>query len=179
MQDETEMQDEMQQEQADPAAEQKEGNISQQAKAQIKVPPELKSAYERIVLAGMKVMFDKNTHEMAMQALQGDGPIEQRLAKGISDLMTILWKQSNGSMPPQLIVPAAIELMLEAADFINESGSEQINEQQLGEAMRLTVGATLQRFGVNEQNRGAIEAEARKQEGQKPAGLIGGAMGGQ
>jgi len=162
--------------------------LSQQVKAQIKVPQELRGAYEKIILAGMKVMFSKETNQMAMQSMQGDGPVEQRLAKGVTDLMTILWKESNESLPPQLILPAAVELTTEAADFLNEAGQEEITVQQIGEAIRLMIGLLMQRFGVNEETVKQGAQGAQGQQGQPPQqppqqppaerGLIGGAMGG-
>jgi hypothetical protein len=173
----------------------REESLSRQVKAQIQVPPELREAYERIVLAGMKVMFSEETNRMAMQSLQGEGPIEQRLAKGICDLMALLWQQSNQSMPPQLIIPAAIELLTEAADFIDEAGAETISPQQLGEALRLMIGQVLERFGATEQNvqaalqpqggaqagppQGAAPQGGTQAQGGPPAGgVIGRAMGG-
>jgi hypothetical protein len=167
------------------------GSLSQQVKAQIKVPPELREPYERIVLAGMKVMFSEETNEMAMQSLQGEGPIEQRLAKGICDLMVLLWQESNQSMPPQLIIPAAVELLAEAADFLVEAGVEQIEPQQIGEAMRLMIGMILQRFNVTPETMQKGAAQGQGAEGQRPVpagaasgpppasgGVIGAAMGG-
>ena len=171
-------------EQGEPQATGGPADLTAKAKAQIKVPPEMKSAYERIVLAGMKVMFSQETHKMMLQELQGEGPIEQRLAKGIAGLMAILWKQSNQTMPPQLVVPAAMELLLEAIDFINESGQEEVDEQTIGEAIRLTIGAVLQQFGVNEETVKQAAAQEGGQppaggEGQPPAegGIVGNAMG--
>ncbi|MDR1613676.1 MAG: hypothetical protein LBT97_12970 [Planctomycetota bacterium] len=123
-------------------------SLAQQIKARINVPDDLREPYERIVLAGQKVLYSEETNQLVMEAIQGDAPIEQKLAKGIRDLMLILWKESNQSMPPQLIVPAAVELLTEAADFINETGVDTVDERQLGEAMRLMVGMVLEAFGA-------------------------------
>lgn len=189
---EMEPQGETVQEQQNPAMESQEpqqepgaprgGFSSDEVKAQIKVPPEMRKAYDRIVLAGMKVMFSQQTHQMAMKSLEGDGPIEQRLAKGVSDLMLVLWKQSNGTMPPQLVFPAAIELMLEAIDFLNESGAEQVSEQQIGESIRQLIGTLMEKFKINEasvkqgmtqQEQGAAVAGAEPPQ----EGIVGKAMG--
>jgi hypothetical protein len=150
------------------------GPFREQVGAKIEVPPEMQEAYERIILAGMKVMYSEETGRMAMDSLQGEGPIEQRLAKGICDLMVLLWQESNQSMPPQLIIPAAVELLSDAADFMNESGMEQVDMPQLGEAMRLMVGMILERFGVTPESvqQGAAEEGVMPQQGagQVPGG---------
>jgi hypothetical protein len=128
-----------------------EQSFSQQIKAKINVPDELREPYERIVIAGQKVLYSEETESLVREAFQGDAPVEQKLAKGIRDLMVLLWQESNHSMPPQLIIPAAVELLTEAADFVNETGLEQVNEQQLGEAMRLMIGMVMDTFGVTQE----------------------------
>jgi hypothetical protein len=158
------------------------GSFAEQVKAKIQVPAELRKAYEQIILAGMKLMFDEKTHQAAMEALRGDGPIEQRLAKGVSDLMALLWQQSNQTLPPQLIIPAAVELLSEAADFLSEGGGEEtLTVEQTGEAMRLMIGMILERFGVNKESvQSYAQGQAPAQgQGAPPAqapGVIGGAM---
>jgi hypothetical protein len=165
-----------------------EGSLGEQVRAKIEVPPELREAYERIILAGMKVMYSEETNQMAMEALQGDGPVEQRLAQGIRDLMVILWQESNQSLPPQLILPAAVELLSDAADFLNQSGADRVDMAQLGEAMRLMIGMILETFGVTPENvragaeqqwggrPGAGQAPAGGQPAPQGSGIISGAM---
>jgi hypothetical protein len=41
----------------------------------IKMPPKLQNAYDRIVLAGMKIMFSEKTNQMVMKQMQGQGPV--------------------------------------------------------------------------------------------------------
>jgi hypothetical protein len=38
-------------------------------KENIKMPPELQEAYERVVIAGMKVMFSKESHKLMLDEL--------------------------------------------------------------------------------------------------------------
>ena len=115
----------------------------------MQLPGNLKDAYDRVVLAGMKVMFSKETNGMAMQALQGTGPIEERLGTGIAGLMGLLAKQSNGTMPPQIVIPAGIELLAAMADYLKKSGQEPINDQQIGEAMAVFVQHVLRQAGAD------------------------------
>ena len=114
----------------------------------IKVPPELQEAYQKVVVAGMKVMFDEQTHEMALRAMQGDGPLEERLASAIASLMGTLVEQSNKTMPPQVIIPAGIELLVAAADFLKKSEAEPVTNEQIGEAISRFVEIVLEQSGV-------------------------------
>ena len=93
---------------------------AEQVSSQIKMPPELQEAYERVVLAGMKMLFDKNTNKLAVKQLQSmEGPLSERLGKSVAGLLAELFRQSNKTMPPQVIIPAGVELLMQAADFHN------------------------------------------------------------
>lgn len=158
------------------------------------IPPNLQKAYERIVLAGMKVMFDPQTHEMALKELDREGPIEDRVSNGVTGLMLLLWQQSNQTMPPQLVVPAATTLYMQAADFMAKSG-EPMDKQQLSAGLIKTISNLLEKFGVDQQkiqmlfSGGADPAAAMQKAGVSPAeqaqagqpapgGILGKAMGG-
>ncbi|CAB4158855.1 hypothetical protein UFOVP713_29 [uncultured Caudovirales phage] len=117
-------------------------------KKNINMPPELQEAYERVVIAGMKVMFSKESHKLMLDELQKEGPIGQKLGMGIAGLMLMLFKESNETMPPQVIVPAGVNLLSRAADFIRESKIEKITNADIGDAMEIMISTILQKFGV-------------------------------
>ena len=100
----------------------------------IKLPPELEEMYQRVVIAGMKVMFDKQTHQMMLKELDAPGDIVQKLAEAATRLMIMLFHNSNGSMPQDLIIPAGGILIAKACEFLNQTG-ETVTEQQFGQAM--------------------------------------------
>jgi hypothetical protein len=135
---------------AEDAQEGQDGALSPENVAgKIKMPPELQNAYERVVLAGMKVMFDKSSHESALQQLQGPGPVAERLGKAIAGLMVLLFKQSNQTMPPQVIIPAGTDLLVRAADFLKKSGKEQVTDQDIGEGLSVMIETLLTKFGLD------------------------------
>lgn len=161
---------------------------------QFQVPPQLQKAFEKIVLAGMKVMFDPKTHEMALQELDREGPIEDRLANGITGLMAILWQESNQTMPPQLVVPAATALYMQAVDFVKKSG-EEVTPEQLSGGLIKTISQLLEKFGVEPakiqqlfsggvdpaaamQKAGVSQAEQAQSGQPAPGGIVEKAMGG-
>lgn len=77
---------------------------------------------DRIVTAGMKVMFDPKTHQMMLDEIKKPGPIEQKLGMSIAGLMGLLVKESNNSLPPQLLIPAGIVLLAHASEFLVQAG---------------------------------------------------------
>lgn len=144
--------------------------------ASIKLPPELQSAYKRVVIAGMKVMFDPKTHQLAMEQMKGDGPIAQRLGTAIAGLMLILFKQSNNTMPPQVLIPAGTSLLVRAADFLQKGGAEQITTKDIGGALEVMITTLLSKAGMDPEkvmNSGGAAPE----QGTPPAGLVDQAAG--
>ena len=117
-------------------------------KENIKMPPELQEAYERVVIAGMKVMFSKESHKLMLDELQKEGPVGQKLGMGIAGLMLLLVKQSNGTIPPEVIIPAGINLLTRAADFVRKTKLEKITNADIGDAMEVMISTILQKFGV-------------------------------
>ena len=117
-------------------------------KKNINMPPELQEAYERVVIAGMKVMFSKESHKLMLDELQKEGPVGQKLGMGIAGLMLLLVKESNGTIPPEVIIPAGVNLLSRAADFIRKSEIEKITNADIGDAMEVMISTILQKFGV-------------------------------
>jgi hypothetical protein len=118
-------------------------------KNNIQMPPELQEAYDRVVIAGMKVMFSKESHKLMLDELQKKGPIGQKLGMGIAGLMLVLFKESNETIPPQVIIPAGVNLLSRAADFIRKSGIDSITNADVGDAMEIMISTILQKFGVS------------------------------
>ena len=114
----------------------------------IKMPPELQEAYERVVIAGMKVMFSKESHKVMLKELQREGPMDQRLGKGIAGLMLLLVKESNNTIPPEVIIPAGMKLMMEAVDFMRETDLGQPTNAEIGGGMQIMISTILEKFGI-------------------------------
>lgn len=99
-----------------------------------KLPPAKQQALERIVVAGMKVMFDKQTHQMMLTELDAPGDMVTKLAEAATRLMILLYKHSNGTMPGDLIIPAGGVLMAKACEFLNHTG-DTVTEDQFRQAL--------------------------------------------
>tara|TARA_R110000822_G_C15070957_1_gene468591 strand:+ start:45 stop:539 length:495 start_codon:yes stop_codon:yes gene_type:complete len=116
-------------------------------KENTKMPPELQNAYERVVLAGMKIMFSEKTNELVMKQMQGDGPVSERLGVGIAGLLATLFKESNQTIPPAVVIPAGVYLLAQAADFLNKSKIENLDDKAIGDAMQIFVETAIKMFG--------------------------------
>jgi hypothetical protein len=139
--------------------------------SQIEVPANLKGIYDKTVLAGMRIMFDKKSHHLMLEQMDKEGPVDQRLAAGIIGLMYMLWQKSNQTIPPQIIVPVTVVLTLRAFEFLQKSGEPGADAAALGEGLALAVSGIMAKFGVDE-----AQIEQMAQQAGKQGGLAKGAM---
>jgi hypothetical protein len=125
----------------------------------IQLPPELQDAYERVVAAGMKVLFSKETHPMVLEQLDGPGDMATKIGEGIARVVVFLFNESNGTMPEDVIVPAGILLILKASEFINQSGLGEVSDEEVGRAMEIMISALFDGFGADRSEFDAAMAE--------------------
>lgn len=134
-----------------------------QIQKQINVPAEFAEAYKRVVIAGMKVMFDKSTHPMMLDSLKGQGSLGQKMGMGIAGLVLLLFQKSNKTLPPQVLVPAGVELLMQATYFLRKSKLAMPNNADIGEATQVMVTTLLEKFGVTaDKLNAAIDQVAQK-----------------
>lgn len=84
--------------------------------------PQEQTALQQIVVAGMKVMYDKATFPMLESQIKKDIPMADKLANGAAGLMRLLQDKANGGIPRQLLIPATGMLMLEIGKFMADAG---------------------------------------------------------
>jgi hypothetical protein len=122
--------------------------------------PKQKTQMQRIVVAGQKVMFSKQSHHLLLEQLKGPGTIAQKLGQGVGGLLGYLMQESRGSLPQELLIPAGMVLIAIAADFLQKSG-ENVSEQDIGEAMNVLVRELLNAGGIDPDKVASIAASGR------------------
>jgi hypothetical protein len=146
--------------------------------AQSKIPAQFQNAFQRIVTAGLKVMYSPQTHEMMVQEMNKPQPIEASAAEGVAKLMGILWHEGKGTLPMQAMIPAAVVLLCEGLDFAEKAGKAKVTPQILAEATKQCMSDLMQILGITPQKIQAAAAQAKQSQPAAPArGLIGNAMG--
>ena len=113
----------------------------------MKLPPNMQQPYERVVLAAKKIMYSEQMKPQMMELLKGPGTVGSKIGQGVVALMALLVSHSNNTIPPQLILPAATELVAEAGDFLRKVGMK-VTDHDLAEGMAYMVGEILGRAGV-------------------------------
>lgn len=113
------------------------------------IPQELREMYQKMILSANRIMFDKSSHSEAMKVLEGPEPMEQKIAKGVTTIIYIIWQKSNGSVPPQLLIPVTIAVVLYAFKFLQDSGDESAQPAMLGQAIELAYDTVLRKFEID------------------------------
>jgi hypothetical protein len=139
-----------------------------------KVPAEMKDAYLAIVVAGMQIMFSKETSKLVDQSLDMPGDLMANVAQGISKLMILIYNESkkNGGegMEVRMSVPAAITLMCQALDYVESTRGTKVTPEMAAECTKQTMTATLKAFGITEdQVNQTIQAGQQQGGGAAPA----------
>jgi hypothetical protein len=135
------------------------------AEARAKIPPQLRAMFDKVVLSGERIMFDKSSYHMTEDMLNQPGPLATRISNGIITLVYMLWDKSNKTIPPQLIVPATLVLTLRAFQFLQESKDPEATSDVLGEAVADAVQGVMDRFGATQDK---IPALVKGQQGAQP-----------
>ncbi len=161
--------------------------VAREAQQQIEahIPPQFRAATERLVLAGMKVMFSPQTHELAMRQVQDAEDPAAGAAVGVAALMSQLTARVKGELPQPAIVPAALILLMEALAFLAEAGQVELTDQVVADATQDLAGYLMQKLGLTPDKVAAAQDVMRQGGGAQPApepglptgGLIGSQMG--
>ena len=113
-----------------------------------KVPTELATAYQQVIVAGMKVMYSPNTRHLLIERLSVPGPLYTKVAHGIADLLLVIYKESNRKMSIPAAIMASTELMCQALDMAAKAQSLKLTPDIVAACTHATASACLQKFGI-------------------------------
>jgi len=134
--------------------------------------PEREEAFKRVVLAGKRILYGKETQGMIDQFMSADAPIEEKLGAGIANLLIMIDNKANGNIPKDVMIPAGTLLLFDAADFLRQSG-ERISVEQMGAAYEHMFYGIFAGYGAApEQVDAAFDQFAAKRQGGAPAGQM-------
>lgn len=117
--------------------------------SKFQLPPNLQQAYERVVLAGMKVLFDKSTNDMVVEQIRAPGPIGEKLGRGVAGLVLTLYLESNQTMPPQVMIPAGCYLVAQAADFARKTEHVSVSNEDVAAGIQVMIETLMAKFGID------------------------------
>lgn len=112
------------------------------------VTPEMQKNYDKLVMAGMKVIYDQSTHASIINMLRSGEPSEA-LANAVTTIILQLDKQSGGKIPEEIILPSSAELLGDLAELASKAGVFQVSEQIAAKAMQLLIISLGEHYGVD------------------------------
>lgn len=122
-----------------------------QAEVEGKVKPEDRAAYDKILKAGVKVIYDRATFAKLTKGLaQSKTPVED-IAKGVVGVLAMLAKKAKGTMPPTAAVCAGAALLIDALDFAEQAGLVKVDNETLAQAVTEFMEAVLPTVGLSSQ----------------------------
>ena len=113
-----------------------------------KVAPDQKTAYDKIVAAGVKLMFSEKMHAMLLEQLRQPGDPATVAGQGVAKLLAIMMNQAKGTFPMKAGIPAATALLCEALDMLEQLGKIKVTNDTLSDAMQALGSNLLQLIGV-------------------------------
>jgi len=111
--------------------------------------PDEQMAYEKIVIAALKVVYDETTHNKIMQALQQGGTPDAALATTTASIMTELDQKSGGKVPEVVILPAAMEVLDILGELADTAGLFAVDVKVMTSAAQQLILKLMQEYGVD------------------------------
>lgn len=116
-------------------------------RSKMTIPPELERPYQQAVKNGLLVMFGKGVREQTLSFMESGEDVPQAMADGIYSVVVYLFNQSNGTMPPQILIPVGVELLAHAVDVAKKAGID-VPDSDVAEGMGQFIQAVLTASGV-------------------------------
>jgi hypothetical protein len=139
---------------------------------QQQVPPDQMSAFERIVVAGEKIMYSPQTRHMLQSQLGKNGDPTEIAGEGVAKLMGIMLQKSKGTMPMKAAIPAAQVLLCEGLDFMEQAGLVQVSDEVIAQATKAMMAYLLQIFGFSKDKIDQYMHAGMAAQGNQPGGTM-------
>lgn len=127
--------------------------LAKQAEDKIEeaITPASRDAYERIVKAGMTVVLNKGRDGALASIKDSKDPVSD-VVKGVIGVVSLLRKQSKGTMPEVPMVYAAMTLILHGLDFADKLGVLILDNETLEKATELFADTMLPVIGIQKEH---------------------------
>ena len=115
---------------------------------------EEQEAYDRVVLAAIKAMFEEGkTQEGIIQRLKaGSKEPAESIADVSSMIMTQLDQESGGQIPESVILPASIEILEQVSELANGMNIFPVDEAVMNYAAQLMMVKLGEEYGIEQQD---------------------------
>lgn len=141
-----------------------------------KVPEPLRQQFARVIAAGLQILYAPQLRQQLEQKLKDGNPVKDA-ADGAVRLTGELFKQSNGSMPKPLVVPAVMVFAFEYLDLAEQAGMVKVDTRVIAETARLASENVLRLAGLTD-DKIRQATQAAQGASSAPGGLVASQMQG-
>jgi len=120
------------------------------AKIEQNLQPKLRPAYDKIVVAGLKVAMQDGENGMLSKLVKNKNPAEAAGA-GAASLVLILSKNSRDTMPQNVMITAGATLMLHALEFLEDSKTITVGKEEIAIATKAYTNMIFKNLGITPQ----------------------------
>lgn len=121
-----------------------------------------RDAFERIVAAGMKVIYNQSTFQTLVQNLrQSKDPVGDT-AKGMVGVLQIMARKARGTIPAPALLQAGMALLLDALDFLEQAGMLKVDAKVLDQATEDYMNALLPTVGLSGDKMNSILSQIKQ-----------------
>ena len=110
------------------------------------VPQAMHDTFQRVVAAGMKIMYSPDMKDEMDAAMQSQDPIPKKIADNTTGLLLTLDQQTKGGIPAGALFPAAVELAAEAADVLVAAG-QAVSQEDFNDALLMMYAQIGKKLG--------------------------------
>lgn len=133
----------------------------------------------RVVLAGMKLMYDPKTFPILLSGITKQIPMPQKLAMEVAGVLHLIDQQTQSGLTPDVLAPASILLLFELAGFMRDSGAGNPSKNDIQAAMQIMQKVVATVFARAGKAVTGAQPQSAPQAAAAPAspGLVGTAQG--
>ena len=128
--------------------------------------PEQQGQYDKVVMAGMKILFDdeKMSKSIVTRMKSDSKNPAKALAETVSMLVIQLDKQSGDKIPEEIILPAATELLEQTAELADSLKLFPIDDAVLNRAGQMMVQILAENYGATPEDAEQLMANVPPEE---------------
>ena len=136
--------------------------LLQKALAEIEKGVTNRDAYDKIVSAATKTIYDEKVFASISRGIaEAEDPVADA-AKGIVAILGTLASKARGTMPHDAATQAGMALMLDALDFMEQAGLLKVDNETLDRAAQDFIEAMLPSTGITSDKLTAALADVQK-----------------
>jgi hypothetical protein len=116
-------------------------------KVESQLTPRVRGPYMRVVVAGMKVGLHKGKDSIIASLEKSKDPVKD-CVEGAVNIVTVLQKESRGTLDFHAMVPGAMTLMLKALDFAAKARIIKVDKKVVDRATLMFADLVYERMGI-------------------------------